>query len=245
MPAPGPDVRTHADQHLDAAFDAMWSATARQAWAPSRLTAREQVFLTLVADVCQSCFGLPFEQHVRAGLDRGITSGELRALLSFVSYDTGYHAAAAGLAALARIETLDGLPRTDPAPPAEALLRFGPGAPPSPLPDGARATMRALDPHYAEFSALQSRMRSGHGPDTLDERERAFATMSVDVHYQTLGDSFRIHVARALQAGATPDDVREVLRFIAPFGATRAWQGWVALVPILDTAGSRVPPATG
>jgi len=241
MPEPAPAA---LDATLDNAFDAMWAATARQAWAPSRLTAREQVFLTVVADVCQSCLGLPFEQHVRAGLDRGVTAGELRALLSFVSYDTGYHAAAAALAALARIEAADGLPRTDPVPPAEALLRFGPDAPPSPLPEGALTAMRALDPHYAEFSLHQSGMRAGHGPGTLDERERAFATMSVDVHYQTLGDSFRIHVTRALQGGATSEDVREVLRFIAPFGATRAWQGWIALVPILDAAGSRAPSAT-
>ncbi|MFJ4653999.1 hypothetical protein ACIP5Y_22265 [Nocardia sp. NPDC088792] len=52
--------------------------------------------------------------------------------------------------------------------------------------------------------------------------------MSIDVHYQTLGDTFRIHTQRALGGGAALADVRAVLRFNAQFGATRAWQAWQA-----------------
>ncbi|MFE3229954.1 hypothetical protein [Nocardia sp. NPDC059228] len=52
--------------------------------------------------------------------------------------------------------------------------------------------------------------------------------MSIDIHYQTLGDSFRIHTQRALGGGATVNDVRDIPRFNAQFGATRACQAWNA-----------------
>jgi hypothetical protein len=91
-----------------------------------------------------------------------------------------------------------------------------------------RATLIQLDPHFLDYFDLQSRMRTPAGPDTLSIRERAFATMSIDIHYQTLGDTFRIHVQRAFGGGATVNDVRDVLRFNAQFGATRVWQAWQA-----------------
>jgi alkylhydroperoxidase/carboxymuconolactone decarboxylase family protein YurZ len=45
--------------------------------------------------------------------------------------------------------------------------------------------------------------------------------------------SFRIHVMRALGAGATTDDVRAVVRFAAQFGMTKAWRGLRALNALL------------
>ncbi|WP_328451241.1 carboxymuconolactone decarboxylase family protein [Amycolatopsis sp. NBC_00438] len=72
-------------------------------------------------------------------------------------------------------------------------------------------------------------MRTGHGPGTLTERERGLVSLSVDVHYQTLAETFRIHVGRARRGGATPEDVRAAVRFLAQFGVTRAWCAWEAL----------------
>ncbi len=86
-----------------------------------------------------------------------------------------------------------------------------------------------LDAHFTEHFELQSRMRAVSGPGTLTVRERAFATMSVDVHYQTLEETFQAHVNRALGGGASEADVRAVLRFNAQFGVTRAWRAWKAL----------------
>ena len=77
------------------------------------------------------------------------------------------------------------------------------------------------------------RRREGHGPGTLSERERGLVSLSVDVHYQTLADTFRIHVGRALRGGASPEDVRAALRFNAQFGVTRAWRAWEVLNAIL------------
>ncbi|MFI6789467.1 carboxymuconolactone decarboxylase family protein [Nonomuraea sp. NPDC050383] len=62
--------------------------------------------------------------------------------------------------------------------------------------------------------------------------------MTVDVLYQTLDESFRAHTTRALGAGATPEEVRAVVRFSALFGLTRAWRGMSVLNALLTETGS-------
>jgi alkylhydroperoxidase/carboxymuconolactone decarboxylase family protein YurZ len=222
---------------LDPVFAQMVGATAKHVRAVPELTDREKTFLCVVADVCQPSLGLPFEAHVRGGLASGVSTADIRALLRFISYDCGYHAATAGFERLVEFEAAEGISRTEVEPLADDLLLTGPGAAPSPLPEAIRDKVAELDPHFAEYFDLQSGMRSGSGPGTLTERERGFASMSVDVHYQTLGETFETHTGRALRGGATPEDVRAVLRFNAQFGVTRAWHGWKALNAYLAELG--------
>jgi alkylhydroperoxidase/carboxymuconolactone decarboxylase family protein YurZ len=222
-PPSGTDIAT-----LDPMFAQMATASARHAGGVSGLTDREKTFLRLTADVCAQALGLPFEFHLGIGLRLGVTTADVRALLRLISYDCGYHTALAAFDRLAELETTLGLPRQDIAELPAELLTTGLDAAPSPLPDAARAILSELDPHYLDYFDLQSRMRTPFGPDTLTVRERAFATMSIDIHYQTLDDTFRIHIQRARDGGATMNDVRDVLRFNAQFGATRIWQAWTA-----------------
>ena len=90
----------------------------------------------------------------------------------------------------------------------------------SPIPASVRGAVHGLDGHLGSHMDLQSRMRAGM--ERLSVRERAFATITVDVLYQTLDESLRVHVTRALGTGATPEDVRAVVRFSAQFGMTKA-----------------------
>jgi|GEM_PF-3244484 len=213
---------------LDPMFAQMGASTARHANAVSGLSDREKALLRLTADVCAQALGLPFEFHLRIALRLGVTTADVRALLRLIAYDSGYHTALAAFDRLASLETALDLPRPDIAELPSELLTSGPDAPPSPLPAPARAILADLDPYFLDYFDLQSRMRTPSGPDTLAVRERAFATMSIDIHYQTLGDTFRIHTQRALGAGASVNDIRDVLRFNAQFGATRVWQAWKA-----------------
>ncbi|GLY64254.1 carboxymuconolactone decarboxylase [Amycolatopsis taiwanensis] len=214
---------------VDPMFAQMVGATAGHARAIAELTEREKTFLCVVADVCQPSLGFAFEAHVRTGLAQGVSTSDVRALLRFISYDCGYHAATAGFERLAEFEARHGIAPAEVEPLAEELVTTGPGAAPSPLPDVVRGQLMELDAHFLEHFDLQSRMRSGHGPDTLSERERGFASLSIDVHYQTLDETFHAHVGRALRGGASREDVRAALRFNAQFGVTRAWHGWKAL----------------
>jgi len=214
---------------LDPVFAQMVGATAQYVRAIPELTDREKTFLCVTADVCQASLGLAFTAHVRTGLAAGVSTADIRELLRFVSYDCGYHAATAGIERITELETELGLARPDAGPLAAELVSTGPDAAPSPLPAAVRARLTELDPHFTGYFDLQSRMRTGHGPGTLSERERGLVSLSVDVHYQTLSDTFRTHVGRALRGGASPEDVRAALRFNAQFGVTRAWHAWEAL----------------
>ncbi len=169
------------------------------------LTAREKVFLRLTADVC---LGTPLHDHP------GVSKEDVRRLLAFIAYDAGYP----------KVEHLIGTLGDDPEP-----LERPTG--PSALPAEVQDQVRKIDPHFAEYVILQSDLN--RAITGLTERERAFATMSIDIHYQTLGDTFHAHVGRALRAGATHEDLKAVLRFNAQFGLTRAWEAWHALNSLL------------
>ncbi|MER6370938.1 carboxymuconolactone decarboxylase family protein [Streptomyces mirabilis] len=225
---------------LDPAFAEMAAASFRLAGEGPELTPRERILLSLVADVCEQVLGMPYELHVRAALDQGIDADDLRELLRFISYDSGYPAALAALVRLAEIEREHGLP--GPTGKGHEVNADGTG---SPLPAAMRAQVQTLDPGLADYMDLQSRMRADMS--RISVRERAFATMTVDVLYQTLQESFRAHVGRALGAGATPDEVRAAVRVTAPFGMTRTWRALNVLDALLtereEREGKRTPDA--
>ncbi|WP_042397588.1 carboxymuconolactone decarboxylase family protein [Streptacidiphilus carbonis] len=216
-------------EELDPVFAEMAAASFQRARAGKELTPRELALIGLVGDVCTQVLGMPYELHVRAALDNGLDADDLRELLRFLSYDSGYPAALAALERLAAIEREHGLP--GPTGQRHQVDADGTG---SPMPAAMRAEVRALDPDFADYMDLQSRMRAGMS--RISVRERAFATMAVDVAYQTLQESFRAHVGRALGAGATPDEVRAAVRATAPFGMTRTWRALNVLDALLATA---------
>ncbi|HEY6791508.1 MAG TPA: carboxymuconolactone decarboxylase family protein [Trebonia sp.] len=215
---------------LDPVFAEMAAASFQQAGTGPELTPRELTVLSLVADVCEQVLGTPFELHVRAALDNGLDADDLRELLRFISYDSGYPAALAALERLAQIEREHGLP--GPTGQGHRVNADGTG---SPMPAAMRAEVRALDPGFADYMDLQSRMRADMS--RISVRERAFATMTVDVLYQTLQESFRAHVGRALGAGAKPDEVRAAVRATATFGMTRTWRALKVLDALLAERG--------
>ncbi|MFE2212629.1 carboxymuconolactone decarboxylase family protein [Streptomyces canus] len=213
-------------KELDPTFAEMAAVSFRLAGDGVELTPRERILLNLTADVCEQILGMPYELHVRAALDVGLDADDLRELLRFISYDSGYPAALAALERLAEVEREHGLP--GPTGQSHQVNANGTG---SPLPSAMRAEVRALDPGLADYMDLQSRIRAGMS--RISVRERAFATMTVDVLYQTLQESFRAHVGRALGAGATPDEVRAAVRATAPFGMTRTWRALNVLDALL------------
>ncbi len=49
---------------------------------------------------------------------------------------------------------------------------------------------------------------------------------------------FRLHVDLALNSGASQEQVRAVLRFLAEFGMAKAWRAFQALVKYLPSTGA-------
>ncbi|MEV5753540.1 carboxymuconolactone decarboxylase family protein [Actinoallomurus sp. NPDC052308] len=228
MPLP---FDTHA-KALDPVFAEMSAATDHVLWEETpELSTREKILLSLVADVSQQTLGLPYEAHVVTAREHGLSADELRELLRFISYDSGYPAALAALARLTEIEQEKGLPG-----PTGLGHQVDANGSESPVPAPTRKAVRNLDAPFADFMDLQSRMRAGM--NLLSVRERAFATMTVDVLYQTLDESFRVHVTRALRAGATPGEARAVVRFSARFGMTKAWRALRVLEALFTETGT-------
>jgi alkylhydroperoxidase/carboxymuconolactone decarboxylase family protein YurZ len=228
MPFPS-DTQAKA---LGPVFAEMSAATDRMLWEDTpELSTREKILLSLVADVCRQTLGLPFETHIAMAREHGLSADDLRELLRFISYDSGYPAALAALGRLTEIEREQGL--TGPTGHSHEVNADGSG---SPIPASMRKAVRNLDAPFADYMDLQSRMRAGM--ELLSVRERAFATMTVDVLFQTLDESFRIHVTRALSAGATPNEALAVVRFSARFGMTKAWRALRVLNALFTETGT-------
>lgn len=218
-------------QAPDPVFAEMSAATDRALWdGTGELSPREKVLLCLVADVCQQTLGLPFEEHVTMASRYGVSGDDLRELLRFIAYDSGYPAAAAALDRLVEIERKLGV---EPTGEGHETNADGSG---SPIPALMRRAVHGLDDAFGDYMDLQSRMRGGMR--RLSPRERAYATMTVDVLYQTLEESFRAHVTRAFASGATPDQVRAVVRFSALFGMTKAWRALRVLDGLFTETGT-------
>jgi alkylhydroperoxidase/carboxymuconolactone decarboxylase family protein YurZ len=205
---------------LDPAFAALHSATERHVWDLPRLTTREKVFLSVVADVCNQTLGLPFELHINTGLSNGVIASDIRDLLRCVAFETGYPAALAALQRLAELEDRHVIARH----PAAVTATADPAAVPPP---SVRASWTEVDGGFDNFMELQAGLIGEVAG--LSIRERAFAAITCDVLYQTLEETLRIHIGRARGAGAEADDIRAVLRFTTQFGVTKAWRAFRAL----------------
>ena len=68
----------------------------------------------------------------------------------------------------------------------------------------------------------------------LSTRERAYLALTADVAQQTLGDSFRVHVRLAHKNGANPEEIRDVVRFLAECGIAKAAAALRELDTILE-----------
>ncbi|MBF6302109.1 carboxymuconolactone decarboxylase family protein [Nocardia amamiensis] len=93
-----------------------------------------------------------------------------------------------------------------------------------PLTDALVRAVRVLedvDPGLAAFTEDQLAQRWAR--PHLSVRERAIACLTVDVFYQTLGESMRLHAELARTAGATEETFRDLLRGLAEFGLARVW----------------------
>ncbi|MFG1806081.1 carboxymuconolactone decarboxylase family protein [Streptomyces sp. NPDC049040] len=83
--------------------------------------------------------------------------------------------------------------------------------------------LRELLIFQGDYSELQLHLDGS--AQQLTARERAFGSLTADVLHGVLDGAFAAHVSRALAIGATPADVRAVIRFSGQFGTAEAWHG--------------------
>ena len=207
---------------LDPVFGQMGIEAGRSIWSIEELTMREKTFLCLVADVCHPHLGLPFELHIGMGMKQGLTLQDFREVLRHLGPYAGYTACAMAFERLLEIARQIGIQEPMEQTRLEVEEALAPGYSTSALED-----LRRLDAGLSTYMEQHAHRVWGRGE--LSRRERAIIWLAVDVLYQTLDASFLAHVDLALQSGASCEDLRAVVRFLAEFGLAKAWRAMAAL----------------
>ncbi|GAB2595972.1 hypothetical protein GCM10027168_30880 [Streptomyces capparidis] len=191
------------------------------------LTMREKLLLCLTNDVCRGHNALALRLHVQASVHHGTPFSDILALIRFVAPYAGYPAAADALEYVNTVRQQLGIqaPGQDEDPGVA-----GEGVEPP------RFWVSA-DQWSAEF--IESRTSRAWRESRLSGKERAYIALVADIANQTLGPSFRGHVEQALLEGATPAQVRAVVRFTSEFGCVKAANALRALDEILAIAETR------
>ncbi|TDC84572.1 dehydrogenase [Micromonospora sp. KC606] len=203
---------------LDPVFAQLAVGAGYNLWGLTHLTTREKAFVCLTADLCHPHLDLPLAMHVQMALANGVEPGAVRELYRHLAPYVGYPIV---VTAFQRLTEL-GLPQAQDDKPVE----------PAPLTGPLGRAVRALEDVDSGLAAFtEDQLAQRWARPHLSVRERALACLVVDVFYQTLGESLRLHAELARSAGATDETLRDLLRGVAEFGMPRAWAAAQALLP--------------
>jgi alkylhydroperoxidase/carboxymuconolactone decarboxylase family protein YurZ len=201
---------------LDPVFAQLAVGAGHNLWGLANLTMREKSFVCLTADLCHPHLDVPLAMHLQMALANGVESEAIRELYRHLAPYVGYPilvSAFQRLAELGQPEAMDTKP-VEPVPLTAPLVHLV-------------RDLERVDPGLAAFTEDQLAQRWARPHLTV--RERAIACLTVDVLYQTLGESLRVHAAVARAAGATEETLRDLVRGLAEFGLARAWSAAEAL----------------
>ncbi|MGW7481466.1 carboxymuconolactone decarboxylase family protein [Nonomuraea muscovyensis] len=202
---------------LDPVFAQLAVGAGHNLWGLTHLTMREKAFVCLTADLCHPHLDLPLAMHVQMALTHGVEPEAIRELFRHLGPYVGYPIL---VTAFQRLTEL-GLPEARDTDSVKPVPLTGPLA-------RAVHDLEEVDPGLAAFTEDQLAQRWAR--PHLSVRERAIACLTVDVFYQTLGESMRLHAALARADGATEETFRDLIRGLAEFGLARAWAAAEALL---------------
>jgi 4-carboxymuconolactone decarboxylase len=213
---------------IDPEFEKIALETGGLTYSLSGTTTREKLLLNLANDVCREHFGLAFRLHIQAALSLGVPFVDVLGVVRFMGPYAGYPAAADALEQLSVIGGDLGVDVRSVA--AKVGVDGSSGSPEQRLrlDEGFDTT----DEWLADFIA--SRTGRSWAVPGLSTRERAYLALTADVAQQTLGDSFRLHVRLARESGASPEEIRDVVRFLAECGIVKAAAALRELDTILE-----------
>lgn len=201
---------------IDPEFEKIALETGELTYGLSGTSTREKLLLNLANDVCREHFGLAFRLHVRAALSHSVPFSDVLGVVRFIGPYAGYPAAADALERLDDIGAELGVDVRGAA--SEAGVNGLPVTPDPGLRPGEG--FDTTDEWLAGFIA--SRTARSWAVPGLSGRECAYLALTADVAQQTLGDSFRVHVRLARESGAAPEEIRDVVRFLAECGIAKA-----------------------
>ena len=213
---------------IDPEFQKIALETGEWTYGLSGTSTREKLLLNLANDVCREHFGLAFRLHIQAALSHGVPFSDVLGVVRFIAPYAGYPAAADALGRLGDIGAELGVDVRSVA--AEADVDGSSGVPDRRLrPDEG---FEVTDEWLAGFIA--SRTARSWAVPGLSARECAYLALTADIAQQTLGDAFRVHVRLARESGSTPEEIRDVVRFLAECGIAKAAAAMRELDTILE-----------
>ena len=209
---------------LDPEYGQMAVRMGEAVWSIKALSQREKALLCLIMDICDHNLGLAFQMHVEMALANSVPLSAIKEVIFHAALEAGYTNV---LQALVRFhEIRAGLKDVS----VDAIVNDE--AADFKVDRSDQARMDGLDPAFAEL--WRARMAEQWSRPHLSKKERAYLSLAADVSNQTLGTPFAYHVRTALRYGGTAEEVRAVIRFIAEFGFSKAWQALQALRPTLN-----------
>jgi alkylhydroperoxidase/carboxymuconolactone decarboxylase family protein YurZ len=208
---------------IDQDFGQMAVQVGSEVWGLAGLSPKECAFLCLAADVCHQILDLPFQLHVDMALSNGAARAEVKEVLLHLAPYAGYPNTLRAIVRLKEIYALFDQQAQHPV--TETPLPVQPGS--FVVDESIQKALLTLDPQFGDFVIRQmSQVWSRPG---LTPKERAYLSLAVDICYQTLDGPFQFHLKQALACGATHDQVKAVLRFMAEFSFPKAWSAFTAL----------------
>jgi alkylhydroperoxidase/carboxymuconolactone decarboxylase family protein YurZ len=87
---------------------------------------------------------------------------------------------------------------------------------------------------------LRSRTARAWLEEQLTLREQAIIALTTDISLGVRGEPFRRHVELLLECGASAEEVRDVVRFVAELGLSRAAAAMAELEPVLRAHEARL-----
>jgi alkylhydroperoxidase/carboxymuconolactone decarboxylase family protein YurZ len=177
---------------------------------------REKSLLCLANDVCEMNLDLAFQMHVSLALANGVSGQEIREVLYHLAPETGY---AKVLQAIVRLNEIEksGEPET-----AQRKGRAHGSHQSVSIPTELRARVKKIEPRFETL--LRQQVEERWNRPGLTPKERAYISLAADVSGQTLGAPFNFHCNAALCYGATPEQLRTLLLFMAEFSFSKTWQ---------------------
>ena len=217
---------------VDRGFEAIALETARLTYALSGTSVREKLLQNLADDVCRGQLGLAFRMHLTAAKMHGLETADILALIRFVAPYAGHPAATDALGRLGEVGPELGMDRT------VAPLAAGAAKADDDRPGRVDPAMTSSDVWMSTF--LRLRTARAWSEEQLTLREQAIIALTTDISLGVRGEPFRRHVQLLLECGASAEEVRDVVRFVAELGLSRAAAAMAELEPVLRAHEARL-----
>ncbi len=187
-------------------------------WSLPDLSDKQKAFLCMTSDVCRAWLGLPFLMHTKMAQRQGAKRYELKELVLFIAPYASFPLALSAMIRLKIYTCWQGFRerrKKITPPPLELELNIV-----ELIPSSLSADLAA---HFKK-TILPLWQRPG-----LSLENKILMAIACDVSHQTLGESFKFHLALAKKANVPIEKIHQTIFFVSEYAFGKAWTAMMAL----------------